>query len=68
MKPKGAYDFEYKGSEYMKIYPYLLIIMELRHTKMVAQLSKVIMFVFKERMVQIILHHLSIDLIENKEV
>lgn len=23
MKPEGAYDFEYKGSEYMKIYPYI---------------------------------------------
>ena len=23
MKPEGTYDFEYKGSEYMKIYPYI---------------------------------------------
>lgn len=23
MKPKGSYDFEYKGSEYMSIYPYI---------------------------------------------
>ena len=23
MKPKGAYNFEYKGSEYMQIYPYI---------------------------------------------
>lgn len=23
MKPEGAYDFEYKGSEYMNIYPYI---------------------------------------------
>lgn len=23
MKPKGTYDFEYKGSEYMQIYPYI---------------------------------------------
>lgn len=22
MKPKGSYDFEYKGTEYMSIYPY----------------------------------------------